>query len=394
MIKKFLFSRYDFRVNVLRSQTEWRSRKDVQEVQSVQKVQKVQGGQIKLPDHPFHPLTDRDLNTFYWQLQDAGIDCPYKDMDRLLNSNLVPQYHPFREWLSALPVWDGHDRIGHLARRVSHDALWQKVFRRWMLAMVAQWQGMSMQTANSMVPVLVSERQGLGKSTFCRQLLPPELRCYYLDKLDFTQSGEYDKMMAQFALINLDEMDRYTQRAMSKFKAATQMQEITLHSPYQQHMQQSQRLASFIGTTNQRGVLHDRTGSRRFYCVEVERPIRCGRPINYEQLYAQVLELLRRGEPTWFNKSEEAQIQRHNARYYQLTPLQQMLCTLYRQPEPEETVEPLTARQIFDTVARKRPQLVAGRSLAVFAREVTQVFPSTPRDKHGLRYLAVPLRAS
>ncbi len=381
-MKNFLFSHYDFRVNMLRQQTEWRPKSFAQDTQEARTVQTVQG---------FQPLTERDLNSFYWQLQDAGIDCAYKDMDRLLNSNLLPEYHPFRHWLGALPQWDGHDRIMHLARRVSRDALWQKVFRRWMLAMVAQWMGLPMQAANSMVPVLVSERQGLGKSTFCRQILPPELRCYYLDKLDFTQSGEYDRMMAQFALINLDEMDRYTPRAMSKFKAATQMQDITLHSANRQTMVQSQRMASFIGTTNQRGLLHDRSGSRRFYCVEVEHPIPAGRPINYEQLYAQVMVLLGRGEMTWFNKKEESQIQRHNMNYYRLTPLQQVLLMTHRRPEGDEHVEPLTARQLFGAVARRRPQLVAGISLTHFGREAAQLFQTTPRTKQGLRYLAVPM---
>lgn len=375
MIKDFLFSRYDFRVNVLRQQTEWRPKNSIN-------------------DTNFRPMTSRDLNTFYWELQNANIDCHYKDMDRLLNSNLIPLYHPFREWFDALPAWDGHDRISHLARRVSHNALWQKVFRRWILAMVAQWIELPMLAANSMVPVLVSERQGLGKSTFCRQLLPPDLRAYFLDKLDFTQAGEYDRMMSHFALINLDEMDRYTQRAMSKFKAATQMQDVTSHSPHKQHLTQSKRLASFIGTTNQRGILQDRTGSRRFFCIEVEHSIQNCRPINYVQLYAQIVELLHRGEPTWFNKAEEARIQRYNANYYRLTPIQQALLSSYRRPEEGEDADPITAHQLFHTVAQRRPQLIAGMPLAVFGREASKIFATTPRTKNGLRYLAIPLRAS
>ena len=55
-------------------------------------------------------------------------------------------------------------------------------------------------------------------------------------------------------------------------------------------------------------MLADPTGSRRFICVEVKWRIDYAQPIDYDQLYAEAKELLRRGERFWFTPEEEALI--------------------------------------------------------------------------------------
>lgn len=308
-MKKFLNTHYAFRVNLLRQSTEWRPLSA--------------DGQ---PVGPFRPLDEMTLNTIYFRMCEAmahradGKGIPRRhELQCYLFSHLIPQYHPIRDYMDRLPRWDGRDRVKALAGRVSSDALWHKVFSTWLRALAAQWMGVEMQAANSMVPVLVSERQGLMKSTFCRLLVPEALQEYYLDKLDFTQAGEYDRMMAQFGLINLDELDRYSPAAMARFKSATQMKTIVGHSTRTTLITNAPRLASFIATTNQTRILRDRTGSRRFYCQRVASPISC-RPVNHAQLYAQLKAEVERGERTWFTKQEEAAIQRHNQQYQALTP--------------------------------------------------------------------------
>lgn len=385
---KFLEKNYHFRVNTLRECTEWR-----------------RNGQEE-----WRELDDRALNTIYFELQRADIAVGIKDVERYLYSEFVPAYHPFHDYLNALPAWDGKDRISALARRISKESLWITVFHRWMRALTAQWMGRTMQTANAMVPVLVSQKQGLGKSTFWRMLIPPELSAYYLDKLDFTATGEYDRMMAQCGLINLDELDAFTDRAMAKFKAATQMKTITGHSIRTTRITFNTRLASFCATTNKVGILHDTTGSRRFFCVDVKQKINCTTPINHAQIFAQLIAELEAGEPTWFTKREEKRIERNNANFYRLTPLQKALLTHFRAPEDDELLtasaalsaesaavsstdeaQELTSMEIFRTIARRHPSLVAGMRLAEFGKQVARLFPTVKRKGRGNLYRVVCL---
>lgn len=370
-LKIFLADRFEFRVNLLRQQTEWRRKADA--------------GQ---PATSFRPLDEMALNTIYIDALSADIDCTYKQLKCLLFSGHQPSYHPVYDYMAGLPQWDGRDRIAGLAHRVSRSEEWTMVFHRWMLALAAQWMGRPMQAANSMVPVLVSERQGLRKSTFCRMLVPPELGSYYLDRLDFTQAGEYDRMMAQFCLINLDEMDSYTPRAMAKFKAATQMQQIMGHSTRTTLITEAPRLASFIATTNQPHLLHDRTGSRRFYCQRVENAISCA-PINHAQVYAQLRAELDAGERTWFTKQEEIRIQQHNAPFYALTPIQELVLCHYRPTAPDETAVPLPSSKIYEYLQARHPRQMHGIRPLDFGKQLRPLFRSTSRRKDGRHYYAV-----
>ena len=87
-----------------------------------------------------------------------------------MRSRHISKYHPFTAYFEQLPEWDGKDRVSALARRVSDDPVWVNGFHRWMLGLSAQWMQFRPDTnrANSVTPLLVSSRQGLGKSTFCR----------------------------------------------------------------------------------------------------------------------------------------------------------------------------------------------------------------------------------
>ena len=96
-----------------------------------------------------------------------------------MRSRRISEYHPFTAYFEQLPEWDGKDRVSALARRVSDDPVWVNGFHRRMLGLSAQWmqfrsdanntnRANSINRANSVAPLLVSSRQGLGKSKFCR----------------------------------------------------------------------------------------------------------------------------------------------------------------------------------------------------------------------------------
>ena len=147
----FLAGRYGFRFNVLTGATEFRC----------------------LPDGEngaFRPVTERDLNAICLEAHRHGIDCWDRDVARMVHSTDVREYHPFRQYFQRLPAWDGRDRLHDLAARMSDSPLWIQAFHRWMLGLAAQWAGLSDGLhAHSTAPLLVSDEQGLGKSTLCQK---------------------------------------------------------------------------------------------------------------------------------------------------------------------------------------------------------------------------------
>ena len=246
------------------------------------------------------PVSKLVRNTMVIDLHKRGCMVWNNDVDRIVESAYMPQYHPFSAYLQSLPQWDGTDRVGPLAERVSTDALWRLVFGRWLRCMVAGWvqatAGGASTSGNAMIPLLVSEEQGVRKSTFCRMLLPPELRNYYTDKFELAGDERLELALSRFALVNLDEFDRYNKLHNAKLKNLVQLGTMQARRPYAAGFSKMARVASFIGTSNRFDLLTDPTGSRRFYCQEVKRVIDCDTPLDYAQLYAQLLHEVQSGE--------------------------------------------------------------------------------------------------
>ena len=127
------------------------------------------------PTQAFTPIDERTSNTIRMEVLEQNQQCYMSWIDCFLRSKAVPQYHPLRAYLEGLPTWDGSDHMGELAARISEDALWTKVFRCWLRGAVKGWLGAADAAALNVfdcqtAPLLVSEQQGLGKSTFCRML--------------------------------------------------------------------------------------------------------------------------------------------------------------------------------------------------------------------------------
>ena len=347
------------------------------------------------PAADFVPLTERLHNSLVMEVQNQLPQCYRSWVDCFLFSADVPAYHPLRHYLEHLPAWDGRDYVGEVARQVSTDAQWEWVFRRWLRAMVSGWTGGSGERCvfqNQLAPLLVSERQGLGKSTFCRSLLPPVLRRFYIDKFDINAESHAEKRLGTMALINMDEFDRYSERQMGTLKNLMQLTEVTMRRPHARSSFIQPRTASFIGTSNFSELLTDPTGSRRFYCQPVTQYIGAvGVP--HDQLYAQVVAEIAAGEPVVFSKEEEAQIERHNRFFYRESPLQDAVARLFA-PAPDENAQAtewLTASEIFEAVKACSPLTMQGISMNRLGRMLCLLGMKRQHRVDGNRYAVVRL---
>lgn len=364
----FLKSHYDFRYNVLTEETEFRL--------------------LERMNEGLQPVNQRVLNTFCLEAHEAGIGCWDRDLSRCIYSTRIAEYHPFRLYLDELPEWDGIDRVSALARRVSENPLWEKGFRIWMLGMTAQWMGVMGDHANSVAPLLISTEQGYFKSTFCKSLLPPVLRCYYMDKVDLTSQGNVERRLAEMGLLNLDEFDKFSPAKMPLLKNLMQMSSLRLCKAYQKNYRSLPRIASFIGTSNRKDLLTDPTGSRRFICVEVERPIDC-EAIEYEQLYSQLKVAILSGQRYWFTKEEEQELQRNNMAFYRQGPVEDVLRACYRPAEREEECDLLSAADIFQCLRKRNPAAMRGANPASLAQILVAVGIERKHTKFGNVYRVI-----
>ena len=312
----FLQSNYELRKNVMRGVAEYRFRTGI--------------------GFSFQDLTEEARNSITMRALEQGIRCWDKDIRRYVNSDDIEHYDPMNEFLENLPPWDGHDRVTALAQRVPTEyEAWSHLFHVWMRSMVAMWQGKGQLTGNALVPLLIG-RQGCGKSSFCRILLPRDMREYYNDRINFKNEQDLNLGLTSFALINLDEFDKITQRQQIVLKYLVSTADLKYRPPYGKAYTANRRYASFIGTTNEQNPLVDPTGSRRFICVSIDGDIDFETPVQYDQLYAQLKHEIRKGERYWLDKDEERQLMEHNLQYQRLNGLGEMLMSLIQKPRPGE----------------------------------------------------------
>ena len=370
-VTAFLTSHYRFRFNVLTEETE------VAEVTN------------NIPDTHlrYTKVDERWMNTLSMEAIETGIDCWDRDIQRFVRSRRISEYHPFTAYFEQLPEWDGKDRVSALARRVSDNPVWVNGFHRWMLGLSAQWmqfrsdanntnRANSINRANSVAPLLVSSCQGLGKSTFCRLLIPDALKAYYTESYDLGSPASAEAKLAACGLINLDEFDKLSASKMPLLKNLMQASALNIRKAYKRSASALPRIASFIGTSNREDLLVDRTGSRRFLCVSLEHAIDCVTPVEHEQLYAQLKAELLSGERSWFNKEEEQAIQQHNTLFYKHIPEEEVFRLCFRfatEADHPQEVLTLSATQLFERMKSAHPSIMRGMTAYSLSRILPQL---------------------
>ena len=142
--------------------------------------------------------------------------------------------------------------------------------------------------------------------------------------------------MSSYALINIDEFDAMSKSQQPILKYLISKNDIKFRPPYGKVMEERQRFASFIATTNNRRPLTDPTGSRRFVCIYANEIDNSGM-INYDMLYAQLYTELQQGRRYWFEDEENARIMQQNEPFQQVSNYEQMIALTFL--APEETSE-------------------------------------------------------
>lgn len=367
---EFMKRRYDFRYNTQIGEVEYRERNSFR--------------------FRFTPIDKRTLNSIALDAQSEGIPLWDRDISRYVYSNRVPVFNPLEDYLYDLARWDGKDRIHALAQTVPcRNPHWPELFHRWFLCMVAHWRGNTdKKYANSVSPLLVGA-QGTRKSTFCRSIVPPELRVYYTDSIDFSRKRDAELYLNRFALINIDEFDQISVAQQGFLKHILQKPVVNMRKPYANAVLEMRRYASFIATSNQKDLLTDPSGSRRFICIDVTGTIDTSRPIDYSQLYAQAMYELDHGERYWFDHADEQIMTEGNRDFEQTPPEEQLFYHYFRIAKPDEEGEWLSSAEILNRIRRYSALPLSAKKVNVFGRILQKHEVPSRRTRFGTVYHVV-----
>lgn len=269
-------------------------------------------------DGHWHELKERDENDLYMECcAESGTNLTEKLFHTVLNSSVVPEVNPLRDYVLTRAAWtpDMPDYIGQAAAMVhmatpEEDELWRQCFPKWFVAMVAGWTDDAV--VNHQVIVLVG-RQGIYKSTWINRLLPPQLAAYTTDNVDIERLDKDEQLRAaEYGLVNIDELDKLTDRQLNKLKSMITTSNVDVRAPFGRHKEKRVRVATYAASGNKQEFLTDQTGNRRwlpFHVASIDSPFRHVMP--YDGMFAQALYLLRNGYNYWFDLDDIRVLEQH-----------------------------------------------------------------------------------
>lgn len=325
------------------------------------------GSSLESGDAIWRDITDRDINDMVCACcAETQSSVTSREVLTVLHSSMVPAVHPLREYVLSQTPYDPESGepnwIGEMADQVTltdpnkHE-LWRQCFTKWFIAMVASW--LDDHAVNQQVLVLIG-KQGIYKTTWLEHLIPPELRRYTC-KMANTQWSKDDRLrLAEFGLINLDEIDAMNNREVNSLKSLITATDINERVAYGYTKERRLRLASFCASGNKREFLSDITGNRRWLPFEVEHiqsPFTHSH-FPYSRMYAEARYLIEHDYPYWFEQEEITQMAQHQDEFRAQDNEEQLLGVLFDVPA-EGRGEFLTTAQISDVLVRegsiKRP---------------------------------------
>ena len=210
--------------------------------------------------------------------------------------------HPVRDYLSALK-WDGGERINEIvdSQLGIRTALDVQFLRKTMIAAVAR----AFKPGCKVDTVLIFfGLQGTKKSSFWRELAGPAWFCdshmdiHNKDGLLTLHSAWIYEWGEIESIIN--------RRDAADNKRFLTSPSDTFREPYARSASAHARSVIIIGTTNEKEVLVDHTGSRRFWILHVRHEI----DVDFvrkerDQLWAEAVAAYRAGEQWWLTEEQE-----------------------------------------------------------------------------------------
>lgn len=220
-------------------------------------------------DHPSEMWRDQDDSQLI-----AYLELNYGSFSERIYKNALAKiaddrrYHPIRDYLNALPAWDGVPRVDRLlvsCLGAADTPYVHAVTRKTLVAAVARV--MNPGTKFDTILVMIGP-QGCGKSTLVARLAQK----WFNDSLMLTDTKDRTapEKLQGYWILELGELAGLRKSDLETLKSFISRQNDIFRAAYGRRSTPHMRQCIFVGTTNaEHGFLRDTTGNRRFWPVTV-----------------------------------------------------------------------------------------------------------------------------
>lgn len=283
-------------------------------------------------------------------------------------------YDPVVTELNSL-TWDGKHRLAGVAREIlgNDGELEATMLGRMLIAAVARARQPGCQSDSQ---VVLYGPQGWRKSTFWKVLGGK----YFRDtQLDIKNKDSVLQMRSSW-IYEMPEVDALTSKKdASDVRAFLTIGVDHIRAPYERAVTGYPRAMVFVGTTNREDYLCDETGSRRFWTIEVRKPVDIALLSEWrDQLWAEADHLYKTGEQWWMTMDEDVARAKQSAQYDERDAWEPIIEKWLRlQNEPKDTTEIVTgALSIEKGKITRHDQVRVGKIMRTLGYDTVRPYAS------------------
>lgn len=273
-------------------------------------------------------------NDLYIELHKKNIKVPRDKLNAILGSSFVPEYNPVLNYFQNLKKWDEIDHISKLCTYISSPDIkeFEYHLKKWLVRAVNCMLIDGYFNKQAFIITDKGKGQNIGKSHLTKWLCPPGLPS--------TRSFEESKKdnlikLTKNAFIILDELDGISRKDLNNLKSMFSTDETRVRLPFAKREETIQRIANFIGSTNDETFLNDPTGSVRwliFYVTGINWEY--SSEIDVNDIWSQAYALSNDKDfEERFTKDDIVNNEKRNEEYQMRTNEQDLIETFFDRPD-------------------------------------------------------------
>lgn len=325
--------------------------------------------------------------------------------DALVNIMSARSYNPVREYFDGLE-WDGKDYLGMLLDTLpSADGFDREFGRRLFEKNLVAGVAVEYTEKTPIVGAIVlTGRQGVGKSRFVERLAPPLADSFKGGLTPDFNNKDHMLTLLSCKVAEIAEATATTGKSsMEILKAVLTAHTHYIRAPYAAREMQVARKSLWFMTSNDRALLSDPSGNRRLWIWELgdnSGPITD--PVaeyNVNGLWAQMVHLYKSGAVTTYLTDEEnAKVNEMSADYVVIDPIHDLVAELYKGQVTVTNLGKAVIREGVKTAARTRTDIA--KLLGIDASKVSdmkrlsaaldKLFDKSPKKSGGSVAYIVP----
>jgi len=217
-------------------------------------------------------LDDVKLNSIYFSAKNClDFNVTKSDVRDMINSEATKVFNPLNEFFSNKEFEKGNiEKYINCIQPQSEYNIW--AFKKWIVGSIHNWISPHHETKVSpLTLVLCGQKQGTGKTSFFRNLLPNELQKYLIEHRIDAKDKDSIYNLVKGLLVLDDEFGGLATKDVKDFKKIADANQIDIRLPYSSFYSKMKRKASLCGTSNEVDILKDVSGNRRILPINVQK---------------------------------------------------------------------------------------------------------------------------